>query len=84
MVIQSKDPVGRVSPRLRARSGNLGSLWSTRFLRNPQFREVAAKPGPETGTRTWCRMLPARTARSRSVGTKLTEDEYGRLESLAA
>jgi hypothetical protein len=29
-------------------------------------------------------MLPAKTARKRPVGTKLTEDEYGRLESLAA
>ena len=29
-------------------------------------------------------MLPAKTARTRSVGTKLTEEEYGRLESLAA
>jgi hypothetical protein len=29
-------------------------------------------------------MLPAKTARTPSVGTKLTEDEYGRLESLAA
>jgi hypothetical protein len=29
-------------------------------------------------------MLPAKTARTRSVGNKLTEEEYGRLESLAA
>jgi hypothetical protein len=29
-------------------------------------------------------MLAARTARTRSVGTKLTEEEYGRLEALAA
>ena len=29
-------------------------------------------------------MLPAKTARTRSVGTKLSEEEYGRLESLAA
>ena len=29
-------------------------------------------------------MLPAKTARTRSVGTKLTEEEYGRLESKAA
>jgi hypothetical protein len=29
-------------------------------------------------------MLPAKTARTRSVGTKLTEEEYRRLESKAA
>ena len=29
-------------------------------------------------------MLPAKTARTRSVGTKLTEEEYRQLESLAA
>ena len=29
-------------------------------------------------------MLPAKTARARSVGTKLTDEEYGRLESLLA
>jgi antitoxin (DNA-binding transcriptional repressor) of toxin-antitoxin stability system len=29
-------------------------------------------------------MLPAKTPRTRSVRTKLTEEEYGRLESLAA
>jgi hypothetical protein len=29
-------------------------------------------------------MLPAKTARTRSVGTKLSEEEYARLESLAA
>jgi hypothetical protein len=29
-------------------------------------------------------MLPAKTARTRSVGTKLTEEEYGRLESKAS
>jgi hypothetical protein len=29
-------------------------------------------------------MLPAEAARTPSVGTKLTEEQYGRLESLAA
>ena len=29
-------------------------------------------------------MLPAKTARTRSVGTKLSEEEYARLEALAA
>lgn len=28
-------------------------------------------------------MLPAKTARTRSVGTKLSEEEYARLEALA-
>jgi len=29
-------------------------------------------------------MLPAKTARTRSVGTKLSEEEYARLEALAS
>jgi hypothetical protein len=52
--------------------------------RDTPFREVAAKRGPVASTRAWCRMLPAKTPRTRPVGTKLAEEEYGRLESLAA